>query len=70
MIVFNLKEKSEDVEVNDMKKIVFGIALILFGFSMAYISVRGQWAIMYALSILSVFIGLLFSIFGFIEKEK
>lgn len=53
-----------------MKKIVFGIALILFGFSMAYISVQGQWAIMPAVSILSVFIGLFFSISGFIEKEK
>lgn len=29
-----------------MKKIIFGIALILFGFSMAYISVQAQWAIM------------------------
>ena len=53
-----------------MKKIVFGIALILFGFSMAYISIQADWAIMQLLSLLSVVIGLFFSIFGFIEKEK
>lgn len=63
-------DKSKIVEVNVMKKIVFGIALILFGFSMAYISVQAQWAIMQAISILSIFIGLFFSIFGFIKKEK
>ena len=53
-----------------MKKIVFGIALILFGFSIAYISAQAQWAIMQAVSLLSVFVGLGFSIFGFIEREK
>ena len=37
---------------------------------MAYISVQGQWAIMQAVSILSVFIGLFFSFFGFIKKDK
>ena len=53
-----------------MKKMLFGIALILFGFSMAYISMQADWAIMQAVSILSVFIGLFFSIFGFIERDK
>ena len=62
--------KSVFMEVKDMKKIVFGIALILFGFSMAYISVQASWAIMQAVSVLSVFVGLGFSIFGFIEREK
>lgn len=53
-----------------MKKIVFGIALILFGFSMAYISMQARWVIMPIVSLLSVFIGLVFSIFGFIERDK
>ena len=53
-----------------MKKMVFGIALILFGFGMAYISVQAQWAIMQLASLLSVFIGLGFSILGFIERDK
>ncbi len=56
--------------VHSMKKIVFGIALILFGFSMAYISIQAEWGIMQVVSVLSVFIGLFFSIFGFIERKK
>ena len=52
-----------------MKKMIFGIALILLGFSMAYISVQAQWAIMQAVSLLSVLAGLLFAVWGFIEKE-
>ena len=63
-------DKSEVKEENGMKKMVFGIALILFGFSMAYISVQAQWAIMQAASLLSVLIGLGFSIFGFIGRDK
>lgn len=53
-----------------MKKIVFGIAVILFGFSMAYISTQAQWAIMQAASLLSVFVGLFISIFGYIGGDK
>ncbi len=61
---------TSEVEVHSMKKIVFGIALILFGFSLAYISMQAEWGIMQVVSVFPVFIGLLFSIFGFIEKEK
>ena len=53
-----------------MKKMVFGIALILFGFGMAYFSVQAQWATMQVVSLLSMFIGLFFSIFGFIGRDK
>lgn len=53
-----------------MKKMVFGISLILFGFSLAYISVQAQVVIAQLVSVLSVFVGLGFSFFGFIEKEK
>ena len=52
-----------------MKKLIFGIALILFGFSMAYLSAQAQWAIMQAVSLLAVFAGLLFAVWGLIEKE-
>ena len=52
------------------EKIVFGIALILFGLSMAYISALLELAITQVVSILPVFIGLLFSILGFISDEK
>ena len=54
---------------NLMKKPIFGIALILFGFSTAYISAQAQWAIMQPVSLLAVFAGLLFAVWGFIEKE-
>ena len=50
------------------EKMLFGIALILFGFSMAYISAQAQWAIMQPVSVLAVFAGLLFAVWGFIEK--
>lgn len=52
-----------------MKKILFGIALTLFGFSMAYISVQAQWTIMQTASLLAVFAGLFFAFWGFIGKE-
>ncbi len=51
-----------------MKKMVFGIALILFGLSMAYLSLQADWAIMQALSILPVFIGLVFQFLDLMRK--
>ena len=53
-----------------MKKMVFGIALILFGFSAAYISIHAEWVILELVSMLSIFIGLLFSIYGFFDNDK
>ena len=53
-----------------MKKIVFGIALILFGFSMAYISFEAWRGIMQPVSWVFIILGLIFSIFGFFEREK
>ena len=57
-------------KVNDMKKILFGIALILFGLSIAYISTQVEWAVWLLVALLFIFVGLGFSIFGFIEREK
>ena len=48
---------------------LFGIALILFGFSMAYISAQARWVIMQPVSLLAEFAGLLFAVWGLIEKE-
>lgn len=53
-----------------MKKMVFGIALILFGFSAAYISMHADWVILQLVSMLSIFIGLLFSIYGYFDNDK
>ena len=52
-----------------MKKMIFGIALILFGFSMAYISAQAQWAITQPVSLLAVFAGLLFAVWGVHRKR-
>ena len=52
-----------------MKKMIFGIALLLFGFSMAYISAQAQWGVMQVVSLLAVFAGLLFAVWGFVKKE-
>lgn len=52
-----------------MKKMIFGIALILFGFSMAYISAQAQWSIMQPVSLAAVFAGLFFAFWGFIGKK-
>ena len=54
--------------IYNMKKMVFGIALILFGLSMAYLSLQADWAIMQALSILPVFIGLVFQFLDLMRK--
>ena len=62
--------KSEFAEVNVMKKIVFGIALILFGFSTFYISMKAEWNILQVVSMLSVLIGLIFSIVGYFSDDK
>lgn len=53
-----------------MKKIVFGIALILFGFSMAYVSLVSWRGIVQPVSCVFIILGLIFSIFGFFEREK
>lgn len=52
-----------------MKKMIFGIAMILFGFSMAYISAQAQWAIMQPVSLLAEFAGLLFAVWGIYRKR-
>lgn len=53
-----------------MKKILFGIALILFGFCLAYISVQGQWIYIQLPSLGISVIGLVYAICGFVEKEN
>lgn len=53
-----------------MKKMVFGISLILFGFSLAYISVQAQVVIAQLVSVLSVFIGLGFSFLDLSRKKN
>ncbi|MBO5897054.1 MAG: hypothetical protein J6Q83_07130 [Clostridia bacterium] len=53
-----------------MKKILFGIALILFGFFCFYVSVEANWLIVHILGLLFPVIGLAFAINGFWGKGE
>lgn len=53
-----------------MKKILFGIALILFGLMCFYVAIQGELRGLDTLGLICGFLGLLSSIVGFCEKEK
>jgi hypothetical protein len=53
-----------------MKRILFGIALILFGFNCTYVAGQAGW---YGIDILGIcfsVLGLIISIIGVMENEK
>lgn len=56
--------------MNAIKKILFGTALILFGFFCVYVSIQTNWAIVQIFSLLFPIVGLGFAICGFLEKEE
>ena len=53
-----------------MKKILLGIAFIIFGFMCAYVAVQGEWRGVDIVGVISGVLGLAFSITGFFEKDK
>ena len=53
-----------------MKKILFGIALILFGFFSFYGSVIADWDLIQLLGLVIPVIGIGFSIAGFLDKDE
>lgn len=53
-----------------MKEILFGIALILFGFNLFYVSVQASWGGLDLIGLVASVIGLVISIVGFIGKEN
>jgi len=53
-----------------IKKILFGISLILFGFFCLYVSIAANWDMVQYLGLLIPVIGLGFSISGFAEKGE
>lgn len=53
-----------------MKKILFGIALILFGLFCFYVSVKTDWELLQVLGLLIPVAGLGFSIAGFLENGE
>ena len=53
-----------------MKKIMFGIALMLFGFMCLYVATQSNWRGVDIVGVMSGIFGLATSITGFCEKEK
>lgn len=53
-----------------MKKILYGIALILFGFFCIYIAALGTFAGIDTVGIVVALAGIYFATRGFIEKEE
>ena len=52
-----------------MKKILLGIALILFGFNMTYVTVQAQWAGADAIGLCISIAGLVVSLIGVFGKD-
>lgn len=53
-----------------MKKILFWIALILFGFHCSYVAIHANWGIVQLFGILFSVIGMFVVIFGVLPKNK
>ena len=53
-----------------VKKILLGIALILFGFMCVYVAVQGDYRGADIVGLFSGILGLVLAITGFFEKEK
>jgi len=60
--ILNMEEK--------MKKILLGIALILFGFMCVYVATQAAWRGVDILGLIIGIFGLMLSIIGFYEKER
>ena len=52
------------------QKILFGIALILFGFFCVYVSSLGEWGIGEVIGLILPVIGVGFAIVGLLDKSK
>lgn len=52
-----------------IKTILFGCALILFGFFCLYAGIAAEWGIIQMIGLLSPFIGVAFAIYGFAQRE-
>ena len=52
-----------------IKNLLFGIALIMFGFCSCYIGSLTSWYIMELIGVALPFIGFVFAVVGYFEKE-
>lgn len=53
-----------------MKTILFGIALILFGFNCTYVAIWADWGVIQLLGIVLSVTGMLVAVFGFLQDGK
>ena len=53
-----------------MKKVLLGIALILFGFNLTYVSINAGWSPMDVIGLLISVVGIVVSLIGGFSKDK
>lgn len=56
--------------MKDIKKILFGIALILLGFFCLYASSLGEWVVGEAIGLILPVVGFGFAIVGLLDKSE
>ena len=68
----NLKQlwNDEVLIMNSIKKILFGIALMIFGFGCVYVGALTEWTPAQIVGLISPVVGIVFAIAGYFEKEE
>ena len=68
----NLKQLwiDEVAIMNSIKKILFGIALMIFGFGCCYVGALTDWTPAQVIGLISPVVGIGFAIAGYFEKEE
>ena len=55
--------------MNTIKKILFGIALMIFGFGCCYVGALTDWTPAQVVGLISPLVGIGFAVIGYFEKE-
>lgn len=55
--------------MNTIKKILFGIALMIFGFGCVYVGALTNWTPAQVVGLILPIVGIAFAIIGYFEKE-
>ena len=68
----NLKQLwiDEVAIMNSIKKILFGIALMIFGFGCVYVGALTNWTPAQVVGLITPIIGIGFAVIGYFEKEE
>ena len=56
--------------MNSIKKILFGIALMIFGFGCVYVGALTNWTPAQVVGLITPIIGSGFAVIGYFEKEE